>query len=59
MKESAEEKARQEKLTRYLLGETEDEERLEIEKMHDLQIHYVSMSSVLVQKKHRQLNQKR
>ena len=33
MKESAEEKARQEKLTRYLLGETEDEERLEIEKL--------------------------
>ena len=33
MKESAEEKARQEKLIRYLLGETEDEERLEIEKL--------------------------
>ena len=33
MKESAEEKARQEKLTRYLLGETEDDERLEIEKL--------------------------
>lgn len=33
MKESAEEMARREKLTRYLLGETEDEERLEIEKL--------------------------
>ena len=33
MKESAEENARQEKLIRYLLGETEDEERLEIEKL--------------------------
>ncbi len=33
MKESAEEKTRQEKLTQYLLGETEDEERLEIEKL--------------------------
>lgn len=33
MKESAEEKTRQEKLTRYLLGETEDDERLEIEKL--------------------------
>ena len=33
MKESAEEMSRREKLTRYLLGETEDEERLEIEKL--------------------------
>ena len=33
MKESVEEKTRQEKLTRYLLGETEDDERLEIEKL--------------------------
>ena len=33
MKESAEEMARREKLTRYLLGETEDEERLDIEKL--------------------------